>query len=112
LVDTKCFQPLDAIPAVAASRVEPGHTDTVAFLDRLNPPSESGYNPNALVTRDKGQRRFDGPITIDRMQVGFTDTACLDLDKHLARGRLGGGNVFNRKGLTEFIYDGSFHISG
>lgn len=56
------------------------------------------------MTRD--QRQFGTlKFALDHVQIGSTDTAYADFDKHLARSRLGYRNVVENEGIGANIAD-------
>jgi len=69
-----------AVFAMAAGGVEPGHADTVAFLDDANAGAERDDDPDTFVARDKGWCRLQRPITIGGVEIGVADAAGLRLD--------------------------------
>jgi hypothetical protein len=58
---------------VSASRVEPGHTDSVAFFDVMDVVADRGDDTDAFVSRDKWWTWFDWPISFNGMKVRVTD---------------------------------------
>jgi hypothetical protein len=73
-----------AVFAVSASRIKPGHADPVAFLDERNAGADPNHDAYRLVTRDKGRRRLQRPVAVGGMQICVTDAAGLSLDQDLA----------------------------
>src|SRR6185436_11878905 len=96
----------DAVFAVAAGRVQPGHADTVAFLDPADPSADLGDIADAFVARDERQAGLDRPVADRGMQVGMTDAGGDDLDQHLAA-----RDFWDGDGLPEGVDDGRFHFA-
>jgi hypothetical protein len=74
--------------------------------------AERDYNAGAFVSGNKRQSRFDGPISLRRMQVGVTNPAGDNLYESLPWARGGYWNFANYEGLTEFFYHCCLHCSG
>ena len=64
------FPPAEAMTAVAASRVEPWHTDAVPLLHALHTLSDTGDKTNAFMARNKWWLRFDGPVAFGGVKIG------------------------------------------
>src|ERR1700677_4556843 len=77
--------PREAIDAVSARGVEPDDADAVAFFYGLDVSADAGDIANALVARDEGWCRLDGPIAFRRVQIGMTYAASFHLDLNFFR---------------------------
>ena len=87
-----------AMPAVAARRIEPRDADAVAFLDVRNAGADGGDMADALMARDEGRLGLDRPIAVRGVQVGVADAARRDLDEDLASLGLGTGTSSMTRG--------------
>ncbi|KAF1852498.1 hypothetical protein Lal_00037231 [Lupinus albus] len=109
LFGTQGFPAGAARRAATTGRMQPGHADTVAFLDVLHARAQRGDVARAFVAGNERGGGFDRPVAMGRVQVGMADAAGFELDQDLARTRRGDGHLFNRQGLAEFADDGRFH---
>src|SRR5213075_1427530 len=73
------FPGREAMLAMTACRVQPGHADSVAFLHCGYAPANGGDSPNAFMTGNERRGGLDRPVAIYGMQVRVADTACFDL---------------------------------
>src|SRR5580692_1678014 len=100
----------EAIYAVSAGGVQPDDAGAVAFLCCLDVPANAGDKANALVSRDKGRRGLDGPITFRGVQIGMTYAACLHLDLNFIGTGFWDCHLFDDQGLTKFTNYSRLHI--
>ena len=98
-----------AVLAVAAGGVQPGHPDPVALLDRRDAGAECGDGADALVARDEGRRGLDRPVAVRGVQVGVAHARGHDLDQDLARARLGHRHRLDRQRLLELVHHRRLH---
>jgi hypothetical protein len=75
--------------AVAAGRIHPGNADALARHEVIHAGTQSRNFTHHLVTRDQRKVRQGSPVSFDRMQIGVTDPAGVNLDQDLARPGLG-----------------------
>ncbi len=73
-----------AVFAVTAGRVEPGHADSVALLDDGHPGAQCDNDADRLVTGNEGRGRLQRPVAVRGMQVGVADAARFGLHQNLA----------------------------
>ena len=92
-----------------AGAVQPCDSDAVAFLQMGYARAQLGYKARAFVAGDKGQRGFNRPIAIRRVQVGVADTARDYLHQHLSRPWIWYWNFANLQRLAEFFDESRFH---
>ena len=101
-----------AVFAVSASRIKPGHADPVAFLDERNAGADPNHDAYRLVTRDKGRRRLQRPVAVGGMQICVTDAAGLSLDQDLAGPGRGDIPLLQLQRLLERRDDSGLHLGG
>ena len=101
-----------AMPAVAARRIEPRNADAVAFLDMRDARADGGDMADALVARDEWRLGLDRPIAVRRVQVRVADAARRDLDKDLAGLWARHRYLLNNQRLIELTDDCRFHGLG
>ena len=101
-----------AIFAVSAGRVEPGHAHAIARLHRGHARADGGYQADAFVARRERRLGLHRPVAFCGMEVGVAYAAGLGLDQDLARS--GRGNVVlpEHQGLAELLDDGGVHLAG
>ena len=73
-----------AILAMTASRVEPGHADPVALLDDRDAGADRGDEADGLMARNERQLGLQRPVAGRGMEIGVADAAGLGLDQDLA----------------------------
>jgi hypothetical protein len=73
--------------AMTAGRIEPWHSDPVAFLDDLDTCPDRSNATDRFVTRNERKLRLQWPIARRGMEVGVTYAAGFGLDQDLARAR-------------------------
>ena len=78
--------------ADAARPPEPRHADPVADRRAFGALAERVDHADDLMPEDEGQDRF-GEVAVDDMEVGAADPADMDAEPHLARARLGVGQL-------------------
>ena len=98
-----------AVLAAAAGGVEPGHADTVAFLDPRDAAADRRHVANALVAGNERQTRFHRPVTLGGVQVGVTDARGLDFHQNLPGAGQWGVHLLDTQRLPEGVDDGGFH---
>jgi hypothetical protein len=89
--------------------VQPSNTNRVALLQPRHAGAQRTHDARALVSGNKGKRRFHRPVPVRGMQVSVTDAARHDLDQYLAGSRRRQWHVLNREWPTERTYHGRLH---
>ena len=102
----------EAVLAVAAGGVEPGHADPVALLDVLDAAADGGDVADALVAGDERRVRLDRPVALGGVQVGVADARGVDRHLDHAGARLGDRHLVDGQRLAELANDGGFHGLG
>ncbi|MCY1240223.1 hypothetical protein D9M72_530600 [compost metagenome] len=103
------FPALQAVLAIAAGAVEPGHADAVAFFHAGHAAAHGGNKAHAFVAGDEGQGGFDRPVAVGGVQVGMADARGFDLYLDLAGAGLGNRNFVDRERRAEFTHHRGFH---
>src|SRR5690348_6418553 len=62
------------------------------------------------MSRNKGEFRFDWPVSVCRMEICMTDTAGHHANQDLTRARLGYWHLFNGEWLGECMDNSGFHL--
>ncbi len=99
----------EAILAVAAGRVEPGHAHTVAFFYDGDAGAHRSDNPDRLMAWNEGWGGLERPIAVRRMDVCMADTAGFSLDDDLTRPRSGHVPLAQHQRLAELFDDRRVH---
>lgn len=81
--------------AVAAGAVEPGHTDTIPFLDVFDACTDRVDKAHTFMARDKGGLRLDGPVAFHGVKIGMADPGGLYPHQYLTRAGLRNRNFAN-----------------
>jgi hypothetical protein len=102
----------EAMLAVAAGGVEPGHADPIALLHVPDGRAHGGDVADAFVTRDEGRAWLDRPVALGGMQIGVADAGGRDFHQDLIVGRLRDGHFFDCQRLAEFADDSRLHGLG
>jgi hypothetical protein len=96
--------------AMAASSVQPRHTDSVALLERGDVRAHLRNVANAFMAGDEGQDGFYGPISLSGMEIGMAYPARHYLNQYLAWGHVRNIYLLNEQWFAEFMYYCSFHL--
>ena len=99
-----------AILAMTARRVEPGHSDPITFLYRRHARSEGDDPSDALMAGNEWQRGFQRPVAVPGMDIRVTDAARLGLDQDLARSRIWNIPFLKHQRLSELLHHGRIHF--
>jgi hypothetical protein len=102
----------EAMPAMTAGRVQPGHTDAIAFLHRGYARAHGGDGPDAFMTRNEGRLGLDRPVAIRGMQVRMADATRFDLHEDLAWSNLRDRHLLDRQRLLELAHQRRLHRLG
>src|SRR5690606_16198541 len=98
-----------AVLADAAGVMKPRYSDGIAFADSGDASAKRSDVTHAFVPRDQGERRLDGPVAIDCVQVGVTHTCRFNPDKNLPRAWAGDGHVLQPQGRTKLPCHSRLH---
>lgn len=102
----------EAMLAMTAGRVEPGHPDPVALLDEFDAGAHRRYAAHGLMAGNERQLRLGRPVAGRRMQIGVTDSARLAIDENLARTGRWDRPLLLRQRPAEVFDDGDLHFTG
>ena len=81
---THSLPPRQAILAMTAGRIEPGHADPVALLHACHARSNGGDQPDALVARNEWECGLHWPVAMRGMEIGVAHATGLGIDHDLA----------------------------
>ena len=98
-----------AMHAVPAGGVEPGHADPVAFLHMGDARTDGGDMPDAFMAGNEGRVGFDRPVPFCRVQVGMAHAGCRNLDQDLPGADRRDRRLLDDQGLAEFADDRRLH---
>src|SRR5450432_2306975 len=104
------FPGRQAILAMTTRRVEPWHTDPVAFLHNRYSRSDGGDQPDGFVARNEWKRGLEWPIAMRGMEIGVANTAGLRLDQDLARLGRGYVKLPKHQRLSELLNNRGLHL--
>jgi hypothetical protein len=65
----------------------------VANIDLADEFTTSDDNTSTLVATNKRKLGWEGPVTVQCVEICVADTSVLDVDENLIRARLGNGNL-------------------
>lgn len=110
----KGFIGLLAEGAGQAGVVQPLDTDRLTDLaDVIGDQLATGdNNPGTLVTTDKREFGGNGPVPIDRVEIGVADARVFDVDEDILRAGLGDGNLLVLERATDLVDDLSPLLGG
>ena len=99
----------EAVHAMAAGSVEPGHADPVAFLHMGDALAHGRNETHAFVARNEGRFGLHRPVAFGGMQIGVAHAR--GLDGHLDHTRLHFRNrhFLDPQRFAEGADDGGFH---
>ena len=95
------FPSREAMLAVAAGRIEPGHADAVALFDDRDAGADRGDAADGLMTRNERELGLERPVAGRGMKVGVAHTAGLGLDQYLAGAGRRDVTLLNTSGLPK-----------
>ena len=94
---------------MAASRIQPRHTDPVTLLDRRHPGADRRHQPDPLMPGRKRRYRLYRPVATGGMQVRVADATGLGLDQDFTRTRCGDREIADFERLAKGNDDGGIH---
>ena len=68
-------------------------TNVVTNIDLADELTTSNDNTSTLVTTDERKFGWEGPVTVQCVEICVADTGVLDIDENLIGARLGDGNL-------------------
>ena len=77
----------------------------VANIDLADEFTTSDDDTSTIVATNKRKLGWEGPVTVQCVEICVADTGVLDVDENLIRTRLGNGNLLVLKGTTSLLDD-------
>jgi hypothetical protein len=90
-----------------AGVVQPFDANSLADLADVigNEFTSCNHNTGTFVTTDKGKLGWDGPVTINGMEIGVADTRVFNVDEDFLRARLCNWDLLVLKRATDLVDD-------
>lgn len=80
-------------------------TNVVTNIDLADEFTTSNDDTSTLVTSNKRKLGWEGPVTVQCVEICVADTGVLDIDENLVGTRLGDGNLLVLERTASFLDD-------